>query len=135
MGVKTIVNLRGIHSDRKDLAGLGFKYVHISFKPWHPEDEDAVAFLEVMTKKGNQPVFVHCKKGVDRTGTMVALYRVVFEGWPMAAAIEEMHQFGRHSVWSNLDHYLRKVDVEALKRKLATDVRQGAEMAEAGIAE
>ncbi|MDP6381012.1 MAG: protein-tyrosine phosphatase family protein [Phycisphaerae bacterium] len=107
----------------------------MSFKPWHPEDEDVAAFLEVMTKKGNQPVFVHCKKGVDRTGTMVALYRVVFEDWPMEAAIKEMQRFGRHSVWSNLDRYLRKIDVEALKRKLASDAGHGGETAEVGIIE
>ncbi|MFH1260278.1 MAG: dual specificity protein phosphatase family protein [Elusimicrobiota bacterium] len=96
MGVKTVVNLRGFHSDKKLLRGLGFKYVHISFKPWHPEDEDIIKFLKVVTNPDNCPIFIHCQHGADRTGTMVAVYRMYVQGWTYEKALSELPKFGFH---------------------------------------
>ena len=114
MGVKTIVNLRSVQSDRELLEGLGLGYVHISFKPWHPEEEDILAFLKVVADTGNRPVFVHCQHGADRTGTMVAIYRVAFEGWEMREAMEELPNFGFHSIWDDLKEYLLGLDPKKL---------------------
>ncbi len=36
------------------------------------------------------PVLVHCEGGADRTGVMVALYRMVFQGWELSDAKLEM---------------------------------------------
>ena len=36
------------------------------------------------------PVLIHCDGGADRTGVMVALYRVAFEGWSVDEAEREM---------------------------------------------
>src|SRR5438128_812424 len=38
MGVKTVINLRALHSDRKELKGLGLQYVHIPCQAWNPSD-------------------------------------------------------------------------------------------------
>ncbi|MBM4045799.1 MAG: hypothetical protein FJ279_11845 [Planctomycetes bacterium] len=120
MGVKTVVNLRGFHSDRGLMKGLGLNYVHISFKPWHAEDEDVIPFLKLVLNPKNQPVFVHCLHGADRTGTMVAIYRVCGQGWKMDKAMEELPRFGFHTVWENLRRYLLALDPEALKAKAAS---------------
>jgi tyrosine-protein phosphatase SIW14 len=114
MGVKTIVNLRSAHSDTELLEGLGLNYVAISFKPWHPEEEDIFEFLKVVADPGNRPVFVHCQHGADRTGTMVAIYRVAVEGWDMREAMEEMPNFGFHSIWDDLKEYLLGLDPKNL---------------------
>jgi protein tyrosine/serine phosphatase len=121
LGVKTIVSLRTLHSDRDDLEGLGLNYARISFKPWHAEDEDVVKFLKIVTNPEYQPVLVHCKHGSDRTGTMVALYRVYEQGWPKKVALSELPRFGFHKVWANLKRYFRKVDIVSLRKQVARD--------------
>ncbi|MDK1032923.1 MAG: tyrosine-protein phosphatase [Planctomycetia bacterium] len=125
MGIRTIVNLRVTHSDRDDIEGLGLKYVRISFKPWRPENEDVMKFLEVTADAENHPVFVHCNRGEDRTGTMVAVYRMVGEGWPRDVAVKEMRLFGRNCVWYNLDKFVKKLDVERMKAEFGLGGRRG----------
>jgi protein tyrosine/serine phosphatase len=117
MGIKTVVNLRAAHSDLDLLEGLGLHYVHISFKPWHPEEEDFVKFLHVVTDPDCQPVFVHCQHGADRTGVMVALYRVAELGWKPARALEELPVFGFHEIWDDLREHFLELDVGKLKEK------------------
>ena len=117
MGIKTVVNLRSAHSDRKLLAGTDLAYESIDMKAWHAEDEDVVRFLKIVTDPDRQPVFVHCQHGADRTGTMCAIYRIVVQGWDKEDAIREMTQggFGYHPIWTNLPKYLRTLDVQAIR--------------------
>ena len=117
MGIKTIINLRTLHSDRDGLADTGLAYETISFATWHPEDDDIVRFLQIVTDKTRWPIFVHCQHGSDRTGTMCAIYRIAVQGWSKDEAIREMTQggFGFHEGWQNLLIYLRKLDVPAIK--------------------
>jgi protein tyrosine phosphatase (PTP) superfamily phosphohydrolase (DUF442 family) len=118
-GIKTVVNLRAFHSDDDKIAGTGLAYESISFKTWHPEEEDMVRFLKIVTDTSKQPVFVHCKHGSDRTGTMCALYRMAVQGWPADEAIKEMKKggFGFHTMWQNLEPFLRGLNIEELKAK------------------
>jgi hypothetical protein len=50
---------------------------------------------------------------------MCAMYRMAVQGWPREAAIREMTEggFGFHAVWDNLIEFLKKVDVDAIRRK------------------
>lgn len=116
LGVKTIVNLRAVTSDRALIDDLPLRYEHISVKAWHAEDEDAVRFLRIVNDPAHQPVLVHCQHGADRTGMMTALYRVAIQGWSKPEAIAEMTQggFGYHAIWGNLVGYVRQADVQRL---------------------
>jgi protein tyrosine/serine phosphatase len=119
MGVKTIVNLRGFNSDRKEVKGTRLKLEEISVRAWHPDDQDVIRFLRLVANTNNLPVFVHCQHGADRTGTMVAIYRIALQGWSKEEAIAEMTQgdFGFHAVWKNLIRYVRNLDVAKIKRR------------------
>lgn len=119
LGVKTVINLRAVNSDRDEIGKLPLGYEHISFKAWHAEDEDVVRFLKLVTDPKKQPVFVHCQHGADRTGTMTAIYRILIQGWTKEEAIAEMTQggFGFHAVWKNLVEYLEKLDVEKVRKE------------------
>lgn len=118
LGIKTVVNLRSMHSERKQAAKAGMKYRWIKFSPLHPETEDVVAFLKIMADPAARPVFVHCHHGSDRTGMMTAFYRIVFQGWSKDAAIREMLEggYGFHSIWKNLIKFIRKSDIGKIKR-------------------
>ena len=55
LGVKTILNLRSFHSDRDEIGATGLAYEHIYMKAWHPEEEDVVRFLKIVTDPRRAP--------------------------------------------------------------------------------
>lgn len=119
MGIKTIVNLRELHSDRDEIGETGLGYEHIGMYTWHPEKEDAVRFLRVVTDPDRTPVLVHCQHGADRTGAMCALYRIAVQGWTKQAALTEMIDggFGFHSIWINLPDWIEDLDIQAIRQE------------------
>jgi protein tyrosine/serine phosphatase len=117
MGIETVVNLRSFHSDREEIGNTGLDYEHIYMKAWHPERKEAVRFLQIVTNPKRTPVLVHCLHGADRTGTMIALYRIAVQGWTREEAIREMTEggFNFHPVFDNLTEWIQKLDIEAIK--------------------
>jgi protein tyrosine/serine phosphatase len=118
MGIRTIVNLRALHSDRDELSGTGLRYVHIRCNAWHPEQEDVTRFLKVVQNRDNWPVFVHCQQGADRTGMMVAVYRMVEQGWSADDAMAELPRFGFHPIWTEIREYLNAFDPQRTKSQV-----------------
>jgi len=117
IGIKTIVNLRSFSSDRDEIEDTNLEYVHIYMEAWHPEEEEAVEFLQIVTDPGRVPVLVHCNLGSDRTGTMCALYRIAVQDWSAEEAIQEMTQggFGFNQVWTNLAMWVLMLDIDEIK--------------------
>ena len=120
LGIKTVINLRSFHSDRDEIGTTDLLQQQIYMKSWHPEREDVVRFMRLVTDPTNAPVFVHCQHGADRTGTMCAIYRITVQGWSKKDAIREMKEggFGFHEIWSNLPVWIEEFDVESLKKEL-----------------
>ena len=119
MGIRTVVNLRTLHSGRERCAQVGLDYLHIPVPPWHADDAAVIEFLKVAADRKRQPVFVFCRHGADRTGMMCAVYRVVVQDWSKDEAINEMtdNGFGFHHFWQNLIRYVRRVDVESMRKQ------------------
>jgi protein tyrosine phosphatase (PTP) superfamily phosphohydrolase (DUF442 family) len=119
MGIETIVNLRSFHSDRDEIGNTGLAYEYIYMKAWHPEEEEAIRFLQIIINPRRAPVLVHCQHGADRTGTMCALYRVAVQGWSKQEAIAEMTEggFGFHGIWDNLIQWINALDIEGIKKR------------------
>jgi protein tyrosine/serine phosphatase len=117
LGVATIINLRSFHSDRGRIGETRLAYEHIYMKSWHPEREDALRFLRIVADPAQQPVLVHCHHGSDRTGAMIAVYRIVMQGWSKEEAVREMtsEHFGFHRVWRNLPDWVENLDVDSLR--------------------
>ncbi len=120
MGVKTVINLRFFHDDGRRIAGTDLAYEEIPMNTWHTEDEDVVRFLKLLANRNRAPFFVYCRHGADRSGLLCAVYRIVIQGWTKNEAIAEMTQggFGFHGIWQNLIDYLRKLDLEKIKRQI-----------------
>jgi len=77
LGVKTIVNLRGedahTRAESEEAHSLGLRYHSISLPEFsRPKDEEVEQVLGIINDPENQPVFIHCHHGKDRTGTIVA---------------------------------------------------------------
>jgi protein tyrosine/serine phosphatase len=119
MGIKTIINLRVFHSDVDKIKKTGLLIEEVSVKPWHIEDEDVIRVLRIIKKRENGPFLMHCWRGADRLGLMVAMFRIVEQGWTKEEAIQEMVQggYGFHAKWQNIIAYIKKVNVERIRRK------------------
>lgn len=50
--------------------------------------------LAVLDDPASYPVLLHCKAGLHRTGVMVAVYRMEYEGWSPEQAIRELKDNG-----------------------------------------
>lgn len=106
LGINTIINLRGASSStRKEEAearAVGLNYFNIALPNWgRPQDSRMARILDLIAAPENGRVLVHCKDGVDRTGTIVAVYRMMHEGWTSQDALAEAERNGmrRTQVW------------------------------------
>lgn len=113
MGVSVVVDLRGTRdSEREEVTKLGMQYVSIPWRCLHPEDADFARFLTLLRENAGKKVFVHCRLGHDRSGMMVAAYRIAEQDWTAEEAKQEMEAFGfsfqHHSICSGLSFYERE---------------------------
>ena len=100
-GVKTVVNLRDgqedIDGEKQAATKLGLKFVSIPMSVFKTATKEQVdKFLKVVRDTKDGRVFVHCRQGMDRCGTMVAMYRINEERWTAKKAYDEMLSFGFH---------------------------------------
>jgi tyrosine-protein phosphatase SIW14 len=104
MGVNIVVDARGDRADSegKQVTKLGMRYVPIPWRCPFPNDDVFVKFLKLVRDNPDKKIFVHCRLGDDRTGMMVAAYRMAAEGWSADEAMHEMQQFG----FSTLHQYI-----------------------------
>ena len=116
MGIKMVVSLRKFHSDRDEIGDLPLKYKRLTFNTLHAEDKEVAEFLKLVLDPANQPVFVHCLHGSDRTGMMCAVYRVAHDGWTKEQAVDEWTKggFGFPRMFKHLVKYFGKLDIKLL---------------------
>jgi tyrosine-protein phosphatase SIW14 len=113
-GVTTIVNLRQegleVEHERKLAESLGLRFLNIPIVGWSlPSDAQVAQFLNLFRESAGRRVFVHCYYGDDRTGVMVATYRIAQQHWTADQAVDEMHSFGFHYyLYPNMASYVRK---------------------------
>jgi tyrosine-protein phosphatase SIW14 len=121
MGVTIVVDLRltGREHERKEVTGLGMRFVEISWFCMTPHDADMADFLELIRENPGKKIFVHCVKGDDRTGMEIAAYRMVEQGWTEPEARKEMEAFGFGLVHQRLCTGLGRYETHFPKR-LAT---------------
>lgn len=118
LGIKTVVSLRAFHNDEKVLKGSGIKPVSVPINTWDISDDKIIQALRaIRAAEQHGPVLLHCQHGADRTGLVTAMYRILYQGRSKEDALREMKEggYGYHSVWKNIESYLRKVDVEAVR--------------------
>jgi tyrosine-protein phosphatase SIW14 len=114
LGVTTIVDLRGnrgpVAWERAQAESLGMRFIDIPVSGWSaPTNAQVAEFLKLFQQGNTQKVFVHCYYGKDRTGVMVAAYRMAQQNWTADQAAEEMYSFGFHyHLYPAMKSYVRK---------------------------
>ena len=97
--VAVIIDLReagtATEEERRVAESLGMKYLNVPLPPFSAPTYDAVKrVLSLLTPDDAGRTFVHCRRGKDRTGTIVACYRIQHDGWNNQRAIQEAAEFG-----------------------------------------
>ncbi len=115
LGIKTVITLRPGSGEPELAAQFGMAHIII---PMFPERPPTLCqqrqFLSLVTDTGLWPIYVHCARGRDRTGVMLALYRVRVDGWTRAAAIAEMERFGHsHREYPTLEDFISVLPEDA----------------------
>ncbi|MBV9507956.1 MAG: tyrosine-protein phosphatase [Acidobacteriia bacterium] len=110
LGVKVIVNLRGDSTsiaEKKLAEAAGMRYVSIPLPELQaPSPEKVAEVLQILNDAAAGPVFVHCRRGADRTGTVIACYRIAHDGWDNSRALHEARQLGMSWVERGMQHYV-----------------------------
>jgi tyrosine-protein phosphatase SIW14 len=117
VGIQEILNLRGYHSDKEAAENLPFVLHSVEMDAATVTPEQLITALRVIKQKKGS-LLVHCWHGSDRTGTVIAAYRIIFQNWPKKQAIDEMVNggYGYHgSVYPNLVDLLENLDVATVK--------------------
>ncbi len=126
-GVKTVVNLELLHDDVKTFesatltSALPHQVQYFRVKDWEPlialstsKVDDNVAQFIAITRSQPTPIYVHCRSGRNRTGVMVAAYKVL-NGVPIEDAIADMK--GYKGEWFKQDaKYIRSLNPQRIAK-------------------
>ena len=119
LGITETLNLRHYHSDERKAKGTNLMLHRLRMDAHKIHDQDVIAALKII-KNRNGSILIHCRHGSDRTGVIVAMYRIVFQNWSKEAAMEEMQsdKFGFHQIYKNIPTYIKNVDVGYIRKEV-----------------
>ena len=115
LGIKTIINLRMANDvwkeEEAEARANGITYTNLPFKGLgRPTGEQVKTALAIIGASG--PVFIHCKHGCDRTGTIVACYRIQQQKWTGASALQEAEHYGMSSLELGMKRFVADFAVQ-----------------------
>jgi tyrosine-protein phosphatase SIW14 len=114
LGVRTVIDLRreSAHSaaaERRVVEAAGMRYVN---EPMNgivaPRPEQIARILALLESSAATPVFVHCRRGRDRTGAVIACYRIAHDRWPNEKALKEAKAHGMSWIEFGMKRYVRR---------------------------
>lgn len=113
-GIQTILNLQpDSHNEQVAWAveaGIRSPLAFGLSSVFPPDHDSVMLATSVLANDLYRPLFLHCHMGVDRTGFIVAAYRMMYQGWTYEAALKEMRDNG-HQWWLYWwDGFLKKYE-------------------------
>ncbi len=117
LGIKSMLSLREYHSDVDEFTDAGIVLIRV---PMDAGKIDAALLRTAVQAiiEAPKPILVHCWHGSDRTGAVIAAYRMVVQQWPRGQAVDEFVNggFGYHETWyPNIRTLLNEVKIEDLR--------------------
>src|SRR6266849_1929051 len=94
LGVKTIIDLREAddrgQAEERAVTASGMKYVNVPMTGLTPPTlAEITKILGMLEDAATGPVFVHCMRGADRTGAVIAAYHIDHYKWDNARALQD----------------------------------------------
>jgi tyrosine-protein phosphatase SIW14 len=126
LGVKTVIDLRledehPTKQEAKAVEAAGMRYFNV---PMHgvvaPSDEQVARVLALLDSSADGSVFVHCRRGADRTGIVVACYRMLHDGWDNQKAFKEAKSYGMSWLQLGMKHYLMNFQAPTVRAASAS---------------
>ena len=122
LGIKSIVNLRHFSrgGDRRAF-GDQFWLANKPLQSWEIKPAQIADVLRTIRERQKEgAVLVHCYHGADRTGLVVAMYRVIYQGWSLDAARSEMIDggYGFHPMWQDIAGFLTPQNEALIRAEL-----------------
>ncbi len=119
LGIKIVVDLRepGDRSalENKIVTAAGMKYLSVPmYGMATPKNESVRKVLALLEDNSTGPVFVHCRRGADRTGAVIACYRIEHDGWKNDKALVEARSMGMSWFQKAIQSYVRKYQPRTL---------------------
>lgn len=113
-GVKTVVSMITDQvvsaSEQKWADKYGIKLVWVPVDGFKgPNDAQTKVIQQWLNAKDQQPVYIHCTHGRDRTGVEIGLYRVWTDGWTAHKAYKEMKALGFRNILLPMTRYYKRV--------------------------
>jgi tyrosine-protein phosphatase SIW14 len=117
LGVTTVIDLReaGERSaqEEKVVRAAGMQYISVPMRGMSaPATQDVVRVLGLLENSPG-PVFVHCRRGADRTGTVLACYRIAHDRWDNRKALTEARSLGMSWFERAMQSYVMHYGVSA----------------------
>jgi tyrosine-protein phosphatase SIW14 len=122
LGVKTVLDLREADErskfEERLVTAAGLKYVNVPMTGLMPPTEaETSRVLGILEDASAGPVFVHCKRGADRTGAVIAAYRIDHDGWENARALKEAMSRGMSVFQFPRQSYIRSFRPRTVEAK------------------
>lgn len=117
LGIRSVLSLRQYHNDTSVAANSPLKLYHVEMDAANLKPEELKAALALI-RQADKPLLVHCWHGSDRTGVVVALYRMVFQAWSREKAIDEFMNggYGYHkTAFPGILEFLKTANPEDFK--------------------
>ena len=99
LGVKTVVDLREAgdrsQAEQRAVTTAGMTYINVPMSGLTPPTDNEISkILKVLEDTGTGPVFVHCLRGADRTGAVIAAYHIEHDKWDNLRALKDAKAHG-----------------------------------------
>lgn len=123
MRIRTVLDLRGgpVHKPResREVEAAGMNYISLRLSGiFEPHDQQIADIMAVLQNSNRWPIFVHCRRGDDRLGMVIACYRMVQDHWTNQQALDEASSLGLSHLEVLMRRYISHFDaarVEALE--------------------